>query len=170
MKQKPQQVVHPLQPIFDENSRVLILGTMPSPVSRQQAFYYGHPQNRFWRVLGQILDEPLPSDPSGKQALLLHRHIALWDVLASCTIQGAQDATIRQPVVNDFHLLFAKAPIQKVFTTGQKAKALFVRYCSSYGFEPVALPSPSPANCAVSFEALCESWRQILPWLEEERL
>lgn len=162
-------VLHPLKPVWDTQSRILILGTMPSPASRAAGFYYGHPRNRFWPALCAVLGEPLPADEEGKKDLLLRRHIALWDVLASCTITGAQDAAIRDPVANDFAPIFKAAQIRRVFATGKTAARLFDRLCPQYGCKAVALPSPSPANCAVGFDALCESYRQILPFLEDEQ-
>ena len=119
------RVVHPLAPVFDKDSRVLILGTMPSPKSRETGFYYGHPQNRFWRVMAQLLDEPFPASREERLALALRRHFALWDVLASCEIRGADDGSIRAPEANDLSAVLDRAPIRAVFTTG--TKAAFIR-------------------------------------------
>ena len=163
----PQRVEHPLAPVWDARSRVLLLGTMPSPRSRAQGFYYGHPQNRFWRVLAAVLGEPLPQSIPEKRGMLLRRGIALWDVLASCEIVGASDASIRNPVPNDLGPLLAGAPIRAVFATGGQAARLYRRWQQpSTGLPITQLPSTSPANCACSWEALCQAYGAILPWLE----
>ncbi len=154
---------HEIPPVYDANSRVLILGTMPSPKSRAAGFFYGHPQNRFWGALCAVLDEPLPRSVAEKRAMLLRRGIALWDVLASCEIAGAADSSIRNPVVNDFSPIFAEADIRAVFTTGKTAARLYKRLC---GKESICLPSPSPANCALPMEALVEEYRAILSYLD----
>lgn len=127
----PAHIVHTIPPVYDARSRVLILGTMPSPKSREQGFYYGHPQNRFWRALAAALDEPAPQTVPEKRALALRRGIALWDVLASCDIEGASDASIQNPVANDLTPILAAADIRAVFTTGRRAAR--------------PLPNPHPA-------------------------
>lgn len=164
---EPIFIRHPLAPIYNRESRVLILGTMPSPASRSVGFYYGHPQNRFWRALCTVLEEPLPPDPAAKTQLLLRRHIALWDTLAGCRIAGASDASIRDAVPNDFSPIFSAAPIRQVFTTGKKSYALYRKYVPDTPVGVQALASPSPANCAVSFAALCQDYRRLLPFLED---
>ncbi len=150
-------VTHTFGPWYDETSRVLILGTMPSPKSRDAGFYYAHPQNRFWRVLPMLFDEPsLVGDIAAQKDFLTRHHIALWDVLASCEIDGASDASIRSPVPNDMNVILRAAPIRAVFTTGQKAGALYKKYClPACGVPAQVLPSTSPANCAVKLDALC---------------
>lgn len=141
------RVVHPLEPVHDGRSRVLILGTMPSVRSREAGFYYMHPQNRFWPVLCGVLNEPLPPDAAGRRALALRRGIALWDVLASCRIDGSLDGTIRDPVPNDLSVIFREAPIRAVFTTGGTATRLYRRFQrDDAGMDCVPLPSTSPAN------------------------
>ena len=161
------RVVHPLAPVFDERSRVLILGTMPSPTSRETGFYYNHPQNRFWKVLAALFDEPAPSTNEAKEALARAHGIALWDVLAACSIEGAADGTIAECEPNDIAWLLRQAPIQAVFCTGAKATELYRRYC-----EPAAnmactrLPSTSPANASVSLAQLIEAYRQILAFCD----
>lgn len=145
---KAEQVIHPLAPVFDERSRVLILGTMPSPKSRETGFYYGHPQNRFWRVMAELLDEPFPASREERLALALRRHFALWDVLASCVIRGADDGSIREPAANDLSRVLDAAPIEAIFTTGTKAASLYRRLClPQTRIEAIALPSTSAANC-----------------------
>ena len=162
-----EHIIHSIEPVFDAESRVLILGTMPSPKSREVQFYYGHPQNRFWRVLAAVLGEEVPQSVPEKKAMLLRHRIALWDVLAECEITGASDASIRNPVANDLSVILDHAPVQAVFTTGATAWKLYTRLQKPHtGIEAVRLPSTSPANCAVKMEALTEAYKAILPWLE----
>lgn len=143
-----QTVFHTFPPVYDCRSRVLILGTMPSPRSRENGFYYTHPQNRFWPVLSSILGEPLPQNNEERRLLALRHGVALWDVLASCEIHGADDSSIAAPRANDIAGLLRKTSVRAVFTTGAKAAALYRKYCfPSTGTEAVPLPSTSPANC-----------------------
>ena len=162
-----QQVIHPLAPVFDERSRVLILGTMPSPKSRETGFYYGHPQNRFWRVMAELLDEPFPASREERLALALRRHFALWDVRASCVIRGADDGSIREPEANDLSAVLSAAPIEAIFTTGTKAAALYRKLClPKTGVEAIALPSTSAANCRFySYEQLVKAYAAVKEYL-----
>ncbi|MCI8650680.1 MAG: DNA-deoxyinosine glycosylase [Anaerotruncus sp.] len=163
-----QKVIHTIAPVYDSNSRVLLLGTIPSPKSRETGFYYGHPQNRFWKVLAAVFDEEIPDTILKKQQLLKQHRVALWDVLHACSIAGAEDASIREPESNDLRPLLKAAPIQAVFCTGQKAAALYRKHLLPQTHIPaVALPSTSPANCAKSLEQLIKAYQQILPYLEE---
>ena len=159
----PEFITHTLAPVFDADSRVLILGTMPSPRSRKEGFYYGHPQNRFWRVLADVFKEDVPSDNQAKKTFLLHHHIALWDVLQSCTIEGADDNSIRDPAVNDLDIIISSADIRAVFTTGRKASQLYRKYCFPLtGIDSAYLPSTSPANCAsFSYADLVSAYKVI---------
>lgn len=155
-------VTHEFPPLFDSGSRVLILGTIPSPKSREQGFYYGHPRNRFWKTLAAVFDEPVPVTVAEKKALALRNHVALWDVLASCTIHGASDASIRDVVPNDMNVILRQADIRAVFTTGTKATALYRKYCEPVcGVPCIGLASTSPANCRVKDEELVAEYRQI---------
>ena len=148
--------------MFDENSEVLMLGSIPSPKSREQGFYYGHPQNRFWKVLSQVLGEPLPATIEEKRAMLLKHHIALWDVLDSCTIIGASDTSIEDVVPNDIASLLAKTKIKRIFCTGATAYKLYEKYCEdSTRIKAIKLPSTSPANCAVKMEKLVEEYSVV---------
>jgi len=160
----PAYIEHPLPPVFDENSRVLILGTMPSPKSREYGFYYSHPRNRFWRILAELYSSPLPETNQEKTALLLRHGIALWDVLKSCRIRGADDGSIRDPVPNDIEGLLKKTGIRNVFTTGSKAASLYRRLClPKTGLAAFALPSTSPANCRrYTYEMLLDAYRVLL--------
>lgn len=162
------RVVHTNPPVYNARSRVLILGTMPSPQSRERGFYYAHPQNRFWRVLAAVMDQPLPADNEEKRRFLLDNGIAVWDVLHACTIRGADDASIGAPVFNDFAPLFAAADIRAIFTTGKKAFDLYRRHCVSERFpmEPHPLPSTSPANASFSLERLVERYRVLRDYLD----
>lgn len=162
-----QKIIHPLEPVYDAESRVLILGTMPSPRSREAGYYYAHPQNRFWPVLGMILEEAPPADRDGRLAFAHRHHIALWDVLASCEIEGASDSSIHNPVPNDIRSILQQAPIRAVFTTGNTAAKLYRKFIFPVcGIEAIALPSTSPANCRVRMEQLAENYRQILSFLD----
>lgn len=141
-----EKVQHPLQPIYNEKSRVLVLGTMPSPESRKKGFYYSHPQNRFWQVLSAVFDVPAPFTNAEKEKLVLDKGVALWDVLASCDIDGAEDSSIRNPVANDIASFLKETGIKQVFTTGDKAWKLYKKLCQpTTGIEAIKLPSTSPA-------------------------
>ena len=169
--EKPaERILHPLEPVFDSRSRVLILGTMPSPKSRETGFYYGHPQNRFWRVMAELLNEPFPASRGERLALALRHGFALWDVLASCTIRGADDGSIRDPQPNDLSVVLSAAPIQAIFTTGTKASSLYRRLClPKTGIEAIPLPSTSAANCRFcTYDTLLDCYRAILPYLSQK--
>lgn len=162
-------VTHEIQPVFDSRSRVLLLGTMPSPASREQGFYYGHPQNRFWRVLAAIFDEPAPRTIEEKRDMLLRHHIALWDVLASCEIEGASDASIRDAQPNDLARIFDAADIRAVFATGTKAGELYRKLIEpTLGVPCTTLPSTSPANAKMKLADLVNAYgKALLPLLGE---
>lgn len=146
-----EQVYHNFGPLYDTRAKVLILGSMPSPASRQAQFFYGHPQNRFWPVLAAVLGEPVPETTEQKRAMALHHGIALWDALASCEIRGASDAAIRNPVGNDIAGLVKKTGIRAVFCTGAAAHKWYTKLCQpAAGLAAMKLPSTSPANAAWS--------------------
>lgn len=154
--------VHPIPPLYDARSRVLILGSFPSVRSREEGFFYGHPRNRFWRVLSTVLVEREPQNVNEKKQMLLKNGIALWDVIASCEIHASADSTIADAVPNDLTPLFACCPGIRVYTNGKTADAYYRRYqLPVHGREAVCLPSTSPANAAWSAEMLCDAWRQI---------
>lgn len=160
-------VTHDFAPVFDERSRVLLLGTMPSPKSREQGFYYGHPRNRFWKVLAEVCEEKVPETIAEKKAFALRNRIAVWDVLKSCEIKGAEDASIRNPIANDMDEVLKKSDIRAIFATGQKAAALYQKYCyPKTGIAIITLPSTSPANCRISDEALYRAYAQIKEYFE----
>ncbi len=160
------EALHCFEPVFDEKSKVLLLGTMPSPKSRENGFYYSHPQNRLWRVLAHILCEYAPESAEQKRAMLIKHGIAMWDVLKSCKIAGASDASIIDPVPNDIAMILRAAPIRAVFATGMKAAQLYRRYVEHNTRVPItALPSTSPANAAVGFDALVQAYAVIKAFL-----
>lgn len=154
---------HPFLPVVDAECRILILGSFPSVKSREDGFFYGHPQNRFWKMLARVYQEPLPASIADKQALLLRHHIALWDVIASCDIVGSSDASIRNAVPVNIQCITEIASIDRVICNGQLAGKLYRHY-----LEPVleikaaVLPSTSPANAACSLNRLIELWRAAL--------
>ncbi len=156
------KVVHEFAPLFDKGSKVLVLGTIPSPKSREQGFYYGHPRNRFWKVAARVFGEPEPVTIAEKKVLAARNHMAIWDVLASCVIQGAEDASIREPVANDLDVILQKADIRAIFTTGKKAADLYRKYCEpKYGRPCIMLPSTSPANCRMGEDELVARYRVL---------
>ena len=153
---------HEFPPVYDENSEILILGSFPSVKSREMQFFYGHPQNRFWKVLAQVLNETVPQTIPEKKEMLLRHHIALWDVIASCDIAGSSDSSIKNAVPNDFSFILKTAPIRQIYTNGGTAYKLYHKYCEKVtGFEAVKLPSTSPANASYSLERLISQWNQI---------
>ncbi len=159
-------VTHEFDAFFDKDSRVLILGTIPSPKSREQGFYYGHPQNRFWKVLADVLGEEFPQTVEERKVFLKRNHIALWDVLESCEIKGASDVSIRNARPNDMNRILQAADIRAIFTTGAKAAQLYKKLCfPECGVEAVRLPSTSPANCGCSYEKLREAYSQICDYV-----
>ena len=159
-------VTHEFDAFFDKDSRVLILGTIPSPKSREQGFYYGHPQNRFWKVLADVLGEEFPQTVEERKRFLKRNHIALWDVLESCEIKGASDVSIRNAKPNDMNRILQVADIRAIFATGAKAAQLYKKLCfPECGVEAVRLPSPSPANCGCSYEKLREAYSQICDYV-----
>ncbi len=158
-----QHIVHPIPPLFDRNSRVLILGSFPSVKSREQAFFYGHPQNRFWKLLPLLYGEsPLFTVPE-KRAFCRKHGIALWDVIASCDILGSSDSSIQNALPNDLTPILRVSPIERIFTNGKTAGKLYDRYIlPQIGHEAVCLPSTSPANAAWTLEKLQAVWQVIL--------
>lgn len=155
-------IVHPIPPVFDENSKVLILGSFPSVRSREEGFFYGHPQNRFWKVTSSVFGEDTPSGTEEKKAFLLRNHIALWDVIGSCEINGSSDSSIRNATVNDVSLILNTAKIRSVYLNGRKAYQLYQKFMFPLtGREGICLPSTSPANAAWSTDKLTEAWKII---------
>ncbi|MGN0106086.1 MAG: DNA-deoxyinosine glycosylase [Hominilimicola sp.] len=148
---------HTIEPVYDENSQVLILGSFPSVKSRETNFFYGHPQNRFWKVVSAVMGEECPETIAEKKEFLLRNHIAVWDVIASCDIEGSSDSSIKNVAPNDLSKIYVKSKIKKIFTNGNTAYRLFQKY--NIGKNAVKLPSTSPANASFSLERLIENWR-----------
>ena len=157
------QIVHPIPPLFDAASEILILGSFPSVRSREAGFFYGHPQNRFWRVTAAVTGAPVPQTIPEKRAFLLSHHIALWDVIASCEITGSSDSSIRNAVPNDLTVILSAAQIRRIYVNGGTAARYYDKYqLPQTGIPAVRLPSTSPANAAWSLSKLCDAWRCIL--------
>lgn len=155
-------VTHTFEPIYDKESKILILGTFPSVKSREQKFYYGHPQNRFWRLLALLMEAEVPETIPQKKDFLLKHHIAVWDVIHSCTIEGSSDSSIRDVVPNDISMILEQTRIKRIFANGGKAYSLYEKYMYPVcGIHAVKLPSSSPANAAFSLERLAEEWQVI---------
>ena len=153
---------HPIAPVYDAHSRILILGSFPSVKSRESMFFYGHPRNRFWKVLAAVLECPVPTTVEEKRRLLLDNGIALWDVIASCEITGSADSSIRNVVPNDLRPILEQADIKTIFVNGKTAEKYFRMYQEpALGRPAVCLPSTSPANASWSLERLTQAWRVI---------
>ena len=158
-----EHIEHPFPPVVDKDCRILILGSFPSVKSREDGFFYGHPQNRFWKVLASVFSEVVPEDIPGKQALLLRHHIALWDVIASCEIKGSSDASIKSAVPVDISLVTSVASIERIICNGALAGKLYKQHLLPLtGIEAAVLPSTSPANATWSIEGLTNVWKQTL--------
>ncbi len=156
------RLVHPIPPVWDAHSEILILGSFPSVKSREVAFFYGHPQNRFWTVTAALFHESTPQTVADRRVFLLRNHLALWDVIASCRITGSSDSSIRDVIPNDIRPLLEAAPIRGIFTNGQTAFRLYQRHLlPQLGREAVCLPSTSPANAAWSRDRLIAAWSII---------
>ncbi len=159
---------HTIDPVYDAHSRILILGSFPSVKSREQQFFYGHRQNRFWRVMAQVLGCAVPESVEQKREMLLTHYVAVWDVIASCEIVGSSDASIRDVTPNDLSRILSRADIREIYTNGGKAHQLYQKYIFPVnGREARLLPSTSPANAGYSLERLTEAWRTIREGLAE---
>ena len=153
---------HPIAPVYDARSRILILGSFPSVKSREAMFFDGNPRNRFWKVLAAVLECPVPTTVEEKRRLLLDNGIALWDVIASCEITGSADSSIRNVVPNDLRPILEQADIKTIFANGKTAEKYFRMYQEpALGRPAVCLPSTSPANASWSLERLTQAWRVI---------
>ena len=162
-----EHIVHGFEPIFDKNSRVLILGSLPSVKSREQSFYYGHPRNRFWKVTAALCREDVPQTIEDKTRLLLAHGIALWDVVSECDIIGSGDASLKNVIPTDIRPILEACDIRCIFVNGGAAAGIFERYQKNLtGRDAVRLPSTSPANAAYSFERLLEAWGCVAGYLK----
>ena len=159
----PQTIAHPIPPFCEAGASVLILGSFPSVKSRESGFFYGHPQNRFWRVLAAVFEDAVPATVEAKKAFLAAHRVALWDVIASCRIEGSADSSIRDVIPNDIASLLTSHSIRAIFTNGKTAQTLYDKHIfPTLGLPAVCLPSTSPANAAWSVEKLTEAWREII--------
>lgn len=157
------RVSHGFEPVYDGNSRILVLGSFPSVKSRENSFYYGHPQNRFWKLMARLLDEPVPSTIEEKKLLLLSRGIAIWDVVAACDIKGSSDSSIRNVIPADINRVLRAANITTIIANGDTAYKLYRKYCEPHtGREAVKCPSTSPANAIFTLDRLTEAWGKVL--------
>ena len=154
--------IHPIPPTYDEHSSVLILGSFPSVKSRENGYFYGHPQNRFWLVLAAVFEEETPVTNEEKKVFLLRNRVALWDVIRSCEISGSSDASIKNVVPNDLRALLDAARIERIFVNGTTAKRLYDRYLlPQTRVQAILLPSTSPANAAWTLEKLISAWEIV---------
>ena len=161
-----QRVNHEINPVYNQDSKILILGTFPSVKSRESQFFYGHPQNRFWRVLATLMSTELPTTVEEKRQFLLNSHIAVWDVIASCEIEGSSDSSIKNVVPNDISSILKAADIRQIYCNGGKSYSLYQKYCEPVtGWKAIKLPSTSPANAGYSLERLLTEWESIVRWL-----
>ena len=160
------KTVHPIPPLYDEKSRVLILGSFPSVKSRESMFFYGHPRNRFWQVIAAILGKEVPTRVEKKRELLLSSGIAVWDVIGSCEIVGSADSSIKNAVPNDIREILEAADVRAIFVNGKTAEKYYNKYIKdTVGRSAVALPSTSPANAAISLDELIAEWGVIREFL-----
>ena len=158
---------HPFPPLFDENSKILILGSFPSKKSREELFFYGHPQNRFWKVISAVMSSNTPITIKEKTTFLHSNHIALWDVIASCDITGSSDSSIKNVVANDLTEIFKTANINQIFVNGKTAEKYYnklIREKINRG--AICLPSTSPANAAWNVERLIEAWLIVKSYID----
>lgn len=162
MKNESKKIIHPIPPLFWDNSRVLILGSFPSVKSREQAFFYGHPQNRFWRVISGVFEKELPQTVEEKAQLIKDCDLALWDVIASCEITGSDDSSIKNVVANDIGEILKNSKVERIFVNGKTAEKYYIKYIEKkVGIEAICLPSTSPANAAYSLLKLIDKWSVI---------
>lgn len=158
---------HPFPPLYDKNSKVLILGSFPSVKSREQMFFYGHPQNRFWKVVSAVMSTDTPVTIDEKSNFLHANHIALWDVIASCDITGSSDSSIKNMVANDLTEILENADIRQIFVNGKTAEKYYNKYIrNTIGREAVCLPSTSPANAGWSVDRLVYAWGVIKDYID----
>ena len=157
-----EHIIHPIPPFFDADSQVLILGSFPSVKSREQMFFYGHPQNRYWKVIASVFDDEVPVTIPAKKAFLKKHHIAMWDVIGSCDIEGSSDASITNVKANDLNVILKAADIKAIFVNGKTAYRYYRKYTEDLTGRPaICLPSTSPANAAWTMDKLLEEWKQI---------
>lgn len=155
-------IIHPIPPLYNENSKSLILGSFPSVKSREAEFFYGHPQNRFWTVAAAVLGYPKPETVEEKKKMILESNLAMWDVIASCEIEGSADSTIRNVTANDLSEIISSSKIERIFVNGKTAEKYYNKYTyPKTKIKAICLPSTSPANAAWNVEKLIEAWKII---------
>lgn len=155
-------IIHPIPPLYDNNSKILILGSFPSVRSREEGFFYGHPRNRFWKVTSSVYNEDTPCSVEEKKAFLLRNHLALWDVIGSCDIEGSSDSSIRNVTANDLSVILDHADIGQIYVNGQTAYKYYLKYSErKTGRSAICLPSTSPANAGWSLDRLTAAWNCI---------
>lgn len=155
-------IVHPIPPLYDSESRILILGSFPSVKSRESSFFYGHPQNRFWKVAAAVFECDVPKNIEEKKKLALSNHIAMWDVIHSCEITGSSDSSIKDVTANDLSIILENSKVNTIYVNGKTAEKYYKKYIEKKtGIKAICLPSTSPANAAWSFERLTEAWKAI---------
>ena len=159
---REESIVHPIPPLYDENCKILILGSFPSVKSREAMFFYGHPQNRFWKLMAALFEEAYPQTIEEKKALVLKHHIAMWDTIRSCTITGSSDSSIKDVVPNDLSVILDNSRVERIFCNGATSYRLYMKYIyPTTGVKAVKLPSTSPANAAFNLERLLTEWSMI---------
>lgn len=155
-------IIHPIPPLFNEESETLILGSFPSVKSREAAFFYGHPQNRFWAVVAEIYGYEKPQTVEEKKKLILENKLAMWDVIESCEIEGSADSTISNVTANDLSVILNNSKVDRIFVNGKTAEKYYNKYTyPETGIKAICLPSTSPANAAWSVERLVDAWKTI---------
>ena len=155
-------IVHNIEPLYNENCKILILGSFPSVKSREEKFFYAHPQNRFWKVVAAVFGEKVPRDIEEKKALILNHGLAVYDVIYSCEITGSADSSVKNVVPSDLKPIIDNSQITKIFVNGRTAEKYYRKYSlKKTGIECVALPSTSPANASYSLERLISEWQKI---------
>jgi len=158
-----EKLIHPIPPLYDKDCKILILGSFPSVKSREVNFFYGHPQNRFWKLLALLFDEPVPRTVEEKSSLALRHEIAMWDSIHSCTITGSSDSSIRDVVPNDLSVILDNSRVERIFCNGATSYKLYMKYIyPTTGIKAVKLPSTSPANAAFTLDKLAEHWKAII--------
>lgn len=163
MRNLKEHIVHPIPPFYDKGSKILILGSFPSVKSREQMFFYGHPQNRFWKVIAAVFDDKGPETVPEKRSFLKKHHVALWDVIGSCDITGSSDSSIENVIVNDISKILKTANIRGIFVNGKTAEKYFKRFIEpKTGIKAICLPSTSPANAAWSVDKLIFEWSRAI--------
>ncbi len=157
------RISHPFPPLYDKNSKILILGSFPSVKSREQLFFYGHPQNRFWKVVSAVFNSKTPETIEEKRRFLLSNNIALWDVIKECDITCSADSSIKNVIANDLSEILENSKVTRIFVNGKTAEKYYNKYTKPIlNIDSTLLPSTSPANAQWSFERLIEAWKVIL--------